>query len=536
MKIYALVLIMFLLSTPVLRAQVIYERTYTFASNSIEFPVELSDTSTFSFDNENDCNGIIVRHIDQYGNELTDNWFGAEGFSSGYHWIGHDSVLIWVEHGAFDVGPDSFKVYLWTPEQTEQLLSSGISFDFPSNRKFGAFLYSPERLVYQKGDTLFSYNLLTSTIEETLLLEGIYSINEFEKDILVISDDDDPLVLNDHLEEITEWDPNWTLPFSIGDALVLDSFLVGTDPLQPLSIKAVNVYDESLQDIDLSAILDIVEEIQVNQYWLFVKGKSNGEEMVVQINGNLEVVDVKTLEIPAVDKEFSYSYYPERVYAWSTDGIAGYKANYRICYPYSEPSPIKYLDIELDTMWMDSVYRYAHQYYIFYLSGVVKNLSQEVIKTYSLHHEEIPFFCGDGIYGGSLNDVMAEPNGVDTFSIQVWTYQVGTSFNRRFFVHHANHHLDSITANNDFLVNHLISSDEQIAGKEVIVFPNPFSDAIYIRDLPETTRLSLFNQTGQLVASDIGQLDNLGFLAPGIYFLQMTDGQSLHTTRVIKAE
>src|SRR5688572_8780783 len=83
-----------------IQAQLIYERTYPDEFPSIELPIELSDASTFSMaSRDNICVRASIRHIDAFGNENVANAFSVEAFSFGYHWIGHDSVLIWYENG-----------------------------------------------------------------------------------------------------------------------------------------------------------------------------------------------------------------------------------------------------------------------------------------------------------------------------------------------------------------------------------------------------------------------------------------------------
>lgn len=207
--------------------QVVYERTYPFEFPSIQFPIELSDTSTFSLGTNNECGGIGVRHVDKSGNELEDHAFWAEAFSSGVYWIGHDSVLIWAEEGAYDVGPDSFRVYIWTPVEIRKILSSDIRNQFSNTSRYGAFLYSPGRLVFEKTDTLYTKNLQDDQVEESLIIPGISRILEFEKSILVFSQTGAPVLLDDQLTEIIKWQDTTSLSFNINEACVLDSFLVG---------------------------------------------------------------------------------------------------------------------------------------------------------------------------------------------------------------------------------------------------------------------------------------------------------------------
>ena len=173
---------LFFLSSQI-SAQVIYERTYPDEFPSIQIPIELSDTSTFSLGTNSECNGIQSRHIDVNGNELSDNVLYAEGFTSGYHWIGHDSILIWIENGSYDVGPDAFHVYIWTPNEISRILNLDLYHGYTAAEGYGAFLYHADRLVYRKIDTLYTMNLSTTLIEDSLIVFGISQIIELEKSI-----------------------------------------------------------------------------------------------------------------------------------------------------------------------------------------------------------------------------------------------------------------------------------------------------------------------------------------------------------------
>lgn len=517
------------------RAQVIYERTYADASSSVDFPVELSDTSTFSFDNEDICGRIGVRHIDKYGNELTDNWFVVEGFSSGYYWIGHDSILIWAVEGAWDAGVDSFRVYIWTPDTTRKIVSR-----YMDSRVVigGAFLYTLNRLVYRQGDTLFTLNLVNGIEEDSLVVPDLDTVIEFEKSILIVSNTSYPVLLNDRLEVIGIWPDLSFLPFNVNEALVLDSFLVGIDVLHPLAISTYNIYSEDQMSIDLAGSSDQIDEIQSNKNNLFIKGRSAGEDMVLQLDSTFSFIDILPLEIPGLDKQMNFRYYPERVYAWSTDGIAKYDANYRICYPYTDPTPIEYVDISLDTIWVDSAsVPHPHdEIILIYLKAVVSNHSNDTVHSYTLHHEE-PFdhFCFDGVYLYEYDQQLIEPNRSDTIRFQLWTYNA-PYFQRRVYIHHANHHLDTLLFNNSFLVNHLINSSNELTSKQIVLYPNPFTDYITVSEPSESMQLILFDQTGRLVESDYEQLEDLGNLLPGIYFLQISTGNSTSIQKVVKLE
>ena len=536
-------LLCFLGITYQVRAQVIYERTYPGEFPSIQMPVELSDTSTFSIGNNDECGGLRSRHIDVHGNELEGNIFYAEGFSSGYYWIGHDSVLIWVEHGAYDVGPDSLRVHIWTPGEINTILSVGLNYDFSDSRKYGAYLYSPERLVYEKTDTLYTKNLYSSIVVDSLVIGGISQIFEFERSILVFSDAEDPLLLDDRLEEIVEWDSHYTLPFNLYSAVVIDSFLVGEVELNTVSLGIVNVYDESQKILDLSTYFEQIEDVQANKNYLFVKGgDSGGGQFVLQFDKEFELVNGFARDIPKLYRQMTFQYYPDRVYAWCYDGLASYKANYRMSYQYQNAFPIKYLDIALDTAWVDSVYKYPEHYHLpanVFVSAVIRNLSPDTIHSLTIHWERTPdFWCDSGVYPYQRGGLNIAFNESDTISFQTWSYEVAHNlpYFETFFIHHGNNHLDSNWNNNIYELDYLSGSIDETVSAAVSVFPNPFTDFLKLSGESESSQLILYDQTGRLVTSGYGQLDNLGHLHAGMYVLQVISGHSSGVTRLLKVE
>lgn len=531
----------FLFLSSRIEAQVIYERTYAFASNSLDFPVELSDTSTFSFDNDNMCGGIGVRHIDRYGNELTDNWFAAEGFSSGYYWIGHDSILIWAVEGAWDAGVDSFRIYIWTPDMTQKIVSRYMASD-AIEVIGGAFLYTSDRLVYRQSDTLFSLNLVNGIEEDSLVIPDINTVIEFEKSILVVSYTSYPVLLNDRLEVIGLWPDLSFLPFSVDEALVIDSFLVGIDLLNPLAIGTFNIHSESQMNIDLSVYFDQIDDIQSNKNNLFIRGKSGGDDIVLQLDSTFSFVDIQFLELPDLDKEMNFRYYPERVYASGDDGYTSYKANYRMCYPYQDPNPIRYVDIALDTMWVDTVYVYPPEWHIppsIQGSALISNLSPDTLKALTIHFSDIPvFFCDDGIRATLKEELQIAPFDTDTISFGTYAHSssIEQTVIRTFFVEHGNNQLDLNFEDNSFVLNYLISGTDELTPSDAKVYPNPFTNYLRMTEVQETTQLILFDQTGRMVSSGFGQLDNLGHLLVGIYTLQVISGPSIGVTKVLKVE
>ena len=90
--------------------------------------------------------------------------------------------------------------------------------------------------------------------------------------------------------------------------------------------------------------------------------------------------------------------------------------------------------------------------------------------------------------------------------------------------------------NNSFLVNHLINSSNELTSKQIVLYPNPFTDYITVSEPSDSMQLILFDQTGRLVESDYEQLEDLGNLLPGIYFLQISTGNSTSIQKVVKLE
>lgn len=523
-------------------AQVIYERTYPYQYPTIQNPIQFPDYSTFSLGDRSDCGGIGTRHIDAQGNELLDNVLAAEVFCYGYHWLGNDSVLIWAEEGALDAGRDSFRVYVWTPDSLHKILSIDIR-DVPWDQSgYGAYLYTPDRLVYKRFETLYSLDLTSGQIEDSLVIADINQVFEFEKSILVVSETDYPVLLNNRLDVIQIWADLSFLPFQIHEALVLDSFLVGRYQLDTLSIGAYNVYTETQQIIDLSADFDRIETIQANKNNLFVKGVSAGNNFVLQLDSTFSKVDFTFLDIPDVDKEFAYSYYPDRVYAWSFDGVANYKANYRICYLYEDANPIHYVDIGWDTIWVDSIRKHPPEWHVpasVFISGVVKNFSADTLHSLTLHLQDIPvFWCDDGVYPTYKQNLAILPFSTDTINFGAWSYPAGQDlpFQLTFFIQHGNEHLDTNTTDNVFTLHYLISSSSALTPLSFLIYPNPFTDFLRVEDASESTHLSLYDQTGRIVASGYSRLDDLEKLPAGMYLLQIRDGNSISVRSLAKVK
>jgi len=312
--------------------------------------------------------------------------------------------------------------------------------------------------------------------------------------------------------------------------------------LDTLSIGIFNVYTETQQVFDLSANFDRIEEIQVNKNKLFVKGISAGDNVVLQLDSTFSYIDFTFLDIPDLDKELSYSYFPESVYAWGLDGLSGYKANYRICYQYEDANPIHYVDIAWDTIWVDSIHKYPPEWHIpasVFLSGIVRNLSPDTLKNLTIHFQDIPvFWCDNGIYPTQKQNLSILPFSADTVTFGTWSYAAGQDlpFNRTFFIQHGNDHLDANTTDNVFILRYLISSSNELNPLSFSIYPNPFTDFITVSDPSDSMHLDLFDLNGRKVAGGFGHLDELAKLLPGIYIIQITDGVAISLQKVVKVE
>ncbi len=522
-----------------IKAQVIYERTYPNAFPSIRHSIELSDTSTFSLDRADICNSLLIRHIDKSGNIVDTLSFGAEAFLYGFHWIGHDSVLVWVEHGAHDFGPDMFFIKLWTPQKITTLLSEEVPRSFVQGRTYGAFLYRENQLIYEKSDTFFLRNLLTGENDWMIFLPGVTDVIEFENSILTISNNQRPRLYDQDLNQLATWQnyPDFYLDTSL--VVVLDSFWIGKSPTLPSALDIVNVFTESVQHIDVSQFLDSIQDIQTNQGYLFVSGMFEGINQVVQYDKSFELVQVRQLDVPTVKESMELRYSPARVYAWAIDGIGGYKADYRICYAYTDPYEIESFDISLDSMWISSIENFPGFSKI-QISLIVKNRSTEVLKRFTLHHDknEPEGNCFSGTNARNFGNLNVDPEQTDTVSFIDYTTSFAHDYplHRIYFVEHGNNHLNADTTDNSFDLWHILSNANAAVELDVNVYPNPFTDFLRVEQASGTAQLYLYDLTGKLVFKGQNPLNGLSGLPTGVYLLQIIDGNQSNQQQVVKVE
>lgn len=527
-----------------IQSQVIYERTYPDAFPSIEFPVELSDASTFSMDNlDNICVRFGSRHIDAHGNEIKSNSISAEAFSSGYHWIGHDSVLVWYEQGSWDVGPDSFHILLWTPEAITKLHSRHAYYDIPPFRRYGAFLYSLEQIVFQISDTLYVKNLITQMIDDSIIISGISTVLEFKEGILVIRTNELPILINKDLDQVYTWHTIADFPFDSVLWVALDSFIVLIDQNNPTSIQIINVYDESIQQLDLSSYLSRIEDIQSNKGFLFVRGNSGDDPIVLQLAENFQMVKASAVDIPDMNGITTLRYFPDRVYAWGYQGLGHYKANYRICYAYQDPSPVHWVDLKLDSMWIHSIKIVSPHNPIYADLGIsckITNLSPDTIRRASLHHNlNDPYgTCFTGVEVIHLGNLNILPGATDTIQFQSYSSTLAQSnmLKRHYYLEHGNHHLDGDTSNNAFNMMYVLTSTRPLQKEVIHVYPNPFTEVLHTTGILSGVDMILYDQSGRLVSRGYDQLTDLGWLSDGFYFLRVSSDDFILMYSVVKVE
>lgn len=522
--------------------QVIFERTYNDVYPSLKFPIELGDLSTVSFANNGECSLLGYRHIDAEGNVIREETIDYEAHSSlSTNWIGHDSVLIWYRMGPLDLGGnDSFKVKLWTPGNINTLLVDQAFQEFEPTHIYGAYLFSNQKLVYTKRDSFFLFNTLTSSIEKTIVIPSTSAVFEINTNILVISDQQPPTVLDQNLDTVYVWQQILSLPFGHQlQPVTIDSFLVGVDTSGPTMVSSINVFTEKIQTFDFQ-YFDSIEDMQQHKNILFLKGFVLDEYGVLKLNAHLNIITYTSLAYPYVNPYITFQYYPDRVYGSGYDGLTHYKANYMMSYQYHDAGPIKKLDIALDTVWIDSLHALANQSYLLYTSGVVHNFSEEEIHSLTIHYEDysgFPFFCSSFVFAHHFTGLSIAPGTRDTLHFQTSDHLSHTfPLHRQYYVQHGNFHLDDDLSNNSAELTYLINGIEEVDSETWTVYPNPFTDFLGTVDGTSNTEMILYDQMGEMVSQGLDQLDDLSDLPIGIYFLQIHVGHNLFVKKVVKVD
>jgi len=534
-----------------LKAQVIYERTYPDGFPSLKDAIQLSDLSTVSFANNSPCYFAGWRHIGPTGGIIEEGDLAIESTHSlKYKQIADDSVLVSCRVGPLDFdGTNYFQVSLWTPDSLYTLVLDTVfknywedyhGSDTPVH--YEAFLYNSNHVLYQWGDTIFSRNILTGQIEFRETFFHITHVYPVKNGLMIFSAGLPPTYFNDQLALVKTWLNLSAHPISFNDMVAIDSFIVGINYNIPTSLHVVNAFDEDVQDIDLSAYFSVIDSLVVRGDILMAIGRNGVVGNTLQLDRDFQILNVKPFVYPDDLYPWQLSFYPDRLYAWRTDGLSGYKADYRVAYQYLDPHPITYVDLEFVDIAVDSVFFWPPDHHLpahLLLSALIINHSVDTLHNLTIHYEEVPIGgCDPGIYPRHVNDLKAPPGdtAVVKFWVHSWEIAMSKPFIRKYFVQHGNHQLDSNSTNNVFEFFFLISNAEEPIPTSLEVYPNPFTDFIKVSERSDLMQLNLYDQTGRLVSKGLGQLTDLGALPTGIYFLNVQTGSSNATTRVVKVE
>ncbi len=520
-------------------AQVIYERTYSQISPSIRQTIQLSDTSSICFSSVSECQFGPFHHIDQYGNIINSIGFTLEStHSSGARTIGVDSILVWNRDGPTDSeGPNYLRIGLWTPTQFVILVSDSLHYQFWEDKEvhYEAYLFKDDKLVYRKADSLYVVEISTQQLLRKVVVPELGDVNAFLDYIVAFPASADPIIFSIDLLPVDTWHFNQH-PVNHYIQIALDSFLIGHITQEAASLHVVNGLTEVNFDLDLSDYLTHIDDIQVNEQGLFVKGKRGALDYMIQINAHLQVINETVMDMPEFAGLFTFTYYSYRVYGSRTDGVAEYRMSYR----YADANPIRFVDVSLDTIWVDSVFYWPHEMHLpanLYCLARVTNHSADTIHYLTFHYEEMPFFfCDPGVYPFFINGLSIPPEETGTVPFTTWSWEVAehNPFFRTYYVEHANHHLDDQIADNHFQLTYLLSVVNPVTENNLSIWPNPFYD--YLETSSDFESLKMYNNLGYVVSTGINRLDNLRNLAPGTYYVQGLRDQKSFFTRVIKID
>lgn len=536
-------IICLILMVTTVRSQVIYERTFTQVSPSIRQTIQLSDTASIGFGSVSDCRFAPFYHIDKNGNRL-----GTAGFSlesthySGVRIVGIDSILVWGREGATDFdGPNYLVISLWTPSQFVTLIRDSLHYRFWEDQDvpYEAYHIKDDKLLYRKADSLYVVKISTQQQLNKVIIPHLGHVYAFLDHIVTFPDSADPIIFSIDLLNVATWNINQSSSYDF-EQMAIDSFLVGHNTQEEASLHIVNGMTGVSFDLDLSGYLTDINDIQINDQGLFVKGKKEALDYLIQINEQLQVVNETVVDTPDIDRPLSYTYYPDRVYITTTDGISEYDAEYRISYYYADADPIRYVDISLDTIWVDSVFYWPHEMHLpanLFLLAKITNHSPDTINSLTYHFENPPFiFCDPGVYPTYINGLSIPPGEIATvpFRTSSWEVAENKPLIRTFYVEHANHHLDSEVDDNHFQLIYLLSNNNRVVYNEMSIWPNPFID--HLETSGDFYSLRLYDNLGQVVSSGTNRLDNLSGLTPGAYCLLGYRDQISFISRVIKVE
>ena len=539
-------LLWFLILASQVNAQLIYERTYPDAYPSLRDAIQLSDFSTISFANNSKCFGAGWKQISSTGSIIEHGGLAGESTHSlKYVQIAEDSILVSCRVGPIDFdGTNYFKVALWTPDSLQTLIMDTVPLNFWEDCEwcnhpvhYEAFQFKDNHVLYQRGDTIFSKNVLTGQTAFRATFYYISKVYPVKDGLMVFSLGLPPTYFDSQLMPIK----TWLNPIS-SFMVAMDSFLIGINSAMPTSLHAVNVFNENAQDIDLSLYFSKIDFLVVRGDVLIVVGKNGATNNTVQLDKKFQLLAEKPFVYPDDIYPWQLSFYPDRLYAWRTDGLSAYKADYRIAYAYLDPQPITFVDLELATIVVDSVFYWPPDHHLpanLFLSAFIINHSLDTLHSLTLHHEEDFFVgCDPGVYPRHIKDLLVPPGdtAIVRFTTYSWEVAMNQPFMQTFYVQHGNYHLDADTSNNAFELIYVSSGTEETAPASMTALPNPFTDYISVSELSESMQLRLYDQHGGMVANGYNRLDGLRNLPASIYFLQIISGRSIAVKRVVKLE
>ena len=527
----------------VANGQVIYERTYPDVSPYIEKLFELSDHSTVSFSYSSACPFMEWLLVDANGNLNKHEGLGYETVHSfDARKLEGDNILVSYRMGPLDYpGDNSFNVELWTPTDIITIVEDPVSYAYWEDMGFsyGAYSIYNDKIIYQKVDTLFLKNLFSGDIERKVIQSNLLSSGVFPvlDHLLVYPATGPPTLYDQNLQPAITWN-NSMLP---GDyAVSIDSFMVGVSAPGNLSLHIINAFDESFRDLDLSTYFTQILSLSVENNILIVRGNAGTQPLVLKLDSHFIILAQSNLDIPMPKgiNEMTLMYFPDRVYSWGYDGLD----SYRMSYQYPDAHPIQYIDLALDSIWVDSVFYWPPEQHLpakVFMLCKVSNHSAEPIQNFAIFYQDQSFSeCDPGVYPRYIEGLNIPPGQSATFMYQniSWKLPVGDPFIRTFIIKHPNYHLDSTYSNNIYTVSYFPTDIDEPLQSPVAVFPNPFIDLLTTSIQSIGVELILFDQMGKIVSSGQDQLDHLSDLPVGIYFLQVYDGQQLLVRKVVKVE
>lgn len=525
--------------------QVIYERVYDYSSPSIEYPFILSNKATFSITTYNStfCQSFGYRVIDTLGNEISVGGLSNESGHSFYtQRIGKDSILISFRDGPHDYpGDNFFKVKLWRPDSVITLVLDTVAYSIGEDEDllYQGFFLLNNKVVYQKVDSFFVKNITNGVIEKKLVIPLTSQVIPLDSNLVIWADTNKPIVLDAALNQVYSWQGVGQIQ-GFYPSIHLDSFLIGHYNGLPTKLVAVNAFTEAEIIIDLSSFGSSVDKVRIDDHLLIIQMRTVSGYEVLILDNSFTIVDQYAITLTPELTDLSIYATSVFIYAWRLDGISSYKANYRICYQNDNAEQIHYVNIGWDDMWVDSVYYWPWEMHLpakVFIFGVVRNFSSDTIHDFVVHFQDKLFAgCDDGVRATFFTGRNIAPGETDTVFFQTYSWELyeGKPFIREYYIQHANYHLDSAIADNQFTVVHFPEELKVIADEDLQVFPNPFTDFIAAASQNNSLELELFDQMGQMVSQGKDQLNDLSELPVGIYFLQIHTGQQILVKKVVK--